>query len=159
MPTRLYPAAAVLSGHPDKRCDAIADALVAAASRRDSRARCAVVAAVHGSTIFVAGQVACDGAESIDVEEVVRSVHVSAGFTGEWQPAAAELKIVLDLYRSPAPAGAAAAGGQCIVTGYAVDLPGTNQLPPEQWLAARLRAAWSSCGPGRRPCAWDRRAP
>jgi len=35
---------------------------------------------------------------------------------------------------------------QCIVTGYAVDLPGTNYVPPEHWLAYRLAGRLESLG-------------
>jgi S-adenosylmethionine synthetase len=48
----------------------------------------------------------------------------------------------MDLCRCPLNDGEAefraVADDQSIVTGYAVDLPGTNYLPPEHWLAWRL---------------------
>ena len=138
MTTQLHAAEAVLLGHPDKRCDAIADVLVQEASRRDKRARCAVVVSVHQSAVFVAGRIACDGVEEIDVAAIVRATYASAGYGGAWGPDPADLKMMLDLCRGPLPdETGAVAEDQAIVIGYAVDLPGTNHLPPERWLAGR----------------------
>ena len=43
----IYAAEYVLPGHPDKLCDAIADALVEEAARREKRALCGIEVAVH----------------------------------------------------------------------------------------------------------------
>ncbi len=137
-----YVAEYVLPGHPDKLCDAIADALVEEAGRREKRALCGVEVAVHRSSVFVTGRVACAGAESIDVEGIVRFVYSSAGYGSEWRPDPSKLSIGLDLCLGPLIEGEdefrCVADDQSIVTGYAPDLPGTNFLPPEQWLAARM---------------------
>jgi len=137
-----YVAEYVLPGHPDKLCDAIADALVEEAGRRERRALCGVEVAVHRSSVFVTGRIACREAEGIDVEGIVRSVYASAGYGGAWHPHPSELKVVLDLCLGPLNEGEGEfrrfADDQSIVTGYAVDLPGTNFLPPEHCLAWRL---------------------
>ena len=137
-----YAAEYVLPGHPDKLCDAIADALVEEAGRRERRALCGVEVAVHRSAVFVTGRIACRGAEDIDVDKVVRSVYASAGYGGTWHPGPSELTVRLDLCLGPLNEGEdefrSVADDQSIVTGYAVDLPGTNFLPPEHWLAWRL---------------------
>jgi S-adenosylmethionine synthetase len=142
MAARLYVAEAVLPGHPDKLCDAVADALVEEAGRRQRRARCSVEAAVHRSSVFVMGRIACRDGETIDVPAVVRAVFAGAGYGAEWGPAPEALKVEAELALSPlgegAAEGEAVADDQAIVTGYAVDLPGTNYLPPEQCLALRL---------------------
>src|SRR5579883_3496409 len=49
----------VFPGHPDKLCDAIADALVQEAGRRERRALCGVEVAVHRASVFVTGRIAC----------------------------------------------------------------------------------------------------
>jgi len=145
MSAKLYAAEFCLPGHPDKLCDAIADALVEEAARRERRALCGVEVSVHRATVFVTGRIACLGAETIDVARIVREVFASAGYGEEWHPAPADLRIETDLCLGPLAEGEAefrdVSDDQSIVTGYAVDLPGTNYLPPEHWLAYRLARA------------------
>jgi S-adenosylmethionine synthetase len=140
--SQLHAAEFVLPGHPDKLCDAIADALVQEASRREKRALCGVEVAVHRATVFVTGRIACTDAASINVPAVVRGVYASAGYAAGWGPAPERLRIEMDLCRCPLNDGEAefraVADDQSIVIGHAVDLPGTNYLPPEHWLAWRL---------------------
>ncbi len=132
----------LLPGHPDKLCDAIADALVEEAGRRERRALCGVEVAVHRSSVFVTGRVACKDAKDIDVEGAARSVYVSAGYGASWKPEPAKLRVGLDLCLEELKEGEAEfrrlADDQSIVTGYAVDIPGTNYLPPQHWLAWHL---------------------
>ena len=141
MPATIHTAEYVLPGHPDKLCDAIADALVEQAARREKRALCGVEVAVHRATVFVTGRIACRDAETIDVPEIVRQVYASAGYDSLWRPSPEELTVHADLCLGPLNDGEAdfrsLSDDQAIVTGYAVDLPGTNYLPPEHWLAHR----------------------
>ena len=141
MPATIYAAEYVLPGHPDKLCDAIADALVEQAALREKRALCGVEVAVHRAAVFVTGRIACRDAETIDVPEIVRQVYASAGYDSLWRPSPEELTIRTDLCLGPLNDGEAEfrslSDDQAIVTGYAVDLPGTNYLPPEHWLAYR----------------------
>lgn len=140
--TTCYPAEFVLPGHPDKICDAIADALVQGATRRQRRALCGVEVAVHRRTVTVTGRIAGAGAEEIDVDAIVREVYRSAGYDACWYPAPEDLVVATDLCLGPLNEGEAefrgVADDQSIVTGYAIDCPGTNYLPPEHWLAWRL---------------------
>ena len=55
---RVYPAEFVFPGHPDKLSDAIADALVQEASRREKRALIGVEVAVHRNKVFITGRIA-----------------------------------------------------------------------------------------------------
>jgi len=141
MPATTYPAEYILPGHPDKLCDAIADALVEEAARREKRALCGVEVAVHRAVVFVTGRIACRDAETIDVPGIVRQVYAAAGYNDLWRPSPEELAVHTDLCLGPLNDGEAdfrnLSDDQSIVTGYAVDLPGTNYLPPEHWLAAR----------------------
>jgi S-adenosylmethionine synthetase len=82
----IYAAEFVFSGHPDKLCDAIADALVAEASRREKRALCGVEVAIHRSTVYVTGRIACRDGVSIPITKIVRDVLASAGYGGVWIP-------------------------------------------------------------------------
>ncbi len=144
MPAMIYPAEYVLPGHPDKLCDAIADALVEEAARREERALCGVEVAVHRRAVFVTGRIACHDAEAIDVPRIVREAYASAGYGNPWRPQPEELSIHADLCLGPLNDDEAdfrgIADDQSIVTGYAADVPATNYLPPEHWLAARLAA-------------------
>jgi len=139
----LYAAEFVFPGHPDKLCDAIADALVEEAAHREKRALCGIEVAVHRASVFITGRIACAGAESIPVEEIARETYNSAGY-GDWHPAPSDIAVRTDLCMGSLNEGEAGfracSDDQSIVTGYAVDLPGTNFLPPEHWLAMRLSA-------------------
>ncbi len=140
----LYAAEYVLPGHPDKLCDAIADALVEEAASREKRALCGIEVSVHRASVFVTGRIACRDAAQIPVEEIVRECYGTAGYGSEWGPAPEELHVRSELCLGPLLEGEAAfrevSDDQSIVTGYALDSPGTNWLPPEHWLAWRLAA-------------------
>lgn len=142
MTERLFPAEFVFPGHPDKLCDAIADALVAEAMRREPRALVGVEVAVHRNQVFITGRVACDDAAGIDVEGVVRDVYRSAGYGRGWYPAPEELEIRNALCVGPLEDGEdefrELSDDQAICVGYAVDIPQTNYLPVEQWLTGHL---------------------
>ena len=132
----------ILPGHPDKLCDAIADALVQQASGREKRALAGVEVAVHRNRVFVTGRLACADAEEIDVAQTARDIYRTAGYDTNWPPGPSELQVTTDLCLGPLLDGEAqfraVADDQSIITGYAVDIPGTNYLPPEHWLAWRL---------------------
>jgi S-adenosylmethionine synthetase len=148
--TRLFPAEFVLPGHPDKLCDAIADALVQEASAREKRALVGIEVAVHRDNVTVTGRIACQDASSIDVVSAVRDIYARAGYCEPdegcedpgWFPAPSNLKVSQDVCFGPLLDGEAefrsVSDDQSIVTGYAVDLPGTNCLPPEQWLVSQI---------------------
>src|ERR1043166_9111316 len=150
MSDRLYPAEWVLPGHPDKLCDAIADSLVELAAVREKRALCGVEVAVHLSSVFVTGRIACAGAEEIDVREVTRSIFESAGYNRHWEPDPSTLQVSTRLCTGPLNEGEAefrsVSDDQSIVTGYATCNPGFNYLPPEQWLASRAGYALAELG-------------
>ena len=142
MTTRIFPAEFIFPGHPDKLCDAIADALVQEAIGREARALVGVEVAVHRDCVYVTGRIACEGANDIDVEAIVRGVYRSAGYGGEWFPSPEQLTVVSNLCLGPLEDGEAAfrelSDDQAICIGYANDLAATNHLPVEQWLVVRL---------------------
>ena len=132
----------VFPGHPDKLCDAIADAVVQEVGRREPRGLCGVEVAVHRDHVYVTGQVAGAGVGEIDVDGMVRDVYRSAGYDETWRPSAEDLVVEVNLCCRDFEDGEdffrGVADDQTISTGYAVDLPGTNFLPPEHWLAWEL---------------------
>jgi S-adenosylmethionine synthetase len=137
-----YAAEYVFPGHPDKLCDAIADALVEEAARREKRGLCGIEVAVHRASVFITGRIACAGAASIPVEEIARECYSSAGYGDGWFPSPGEIEVRSNLCLGPLVEGESlfrqVSDDQSIVTGYAVDSPGTNWLPPEHWLVWRL---------------------
>ena len=80
----LYPAEFIFPGHPDKLCVAIADTLLQAAIHLEPRALVGVEVAVHRDHVYLTGRIACEGAEQIDVQALVREVYRSAGYGAGW---------------------------------------------------------------------------
>ena len=142
METPLSSAEYVFPGHPDKLCDAIADALVQRAGHLEKRALVGVEVAIHRHRVFITGRIACIGAESLDVDALVREVYHTAGYGTPWLPGPEDLEITADLCLGSLEDGEAEfralADDQSICTGYAVDIPETNCLPVEHWLANRI---------------------
>ena len=140
--SRLFAAEFVFPGHPDKLCDAIADALVLEAHRRERRALAGVEVAVHRNRVFVTGRIACKDATTIDVGQTVRDVYRSAGYGDGWYPSAEEVVVEADLCLGPLEEGEAEfrelSDDQAVCVGYANNLPQTNHLPVEHWLAGRF---------------------
>lgn len=132
----------VFPGHPDKLCDAIADALVAEAISKEPRALVGVEVAVHRNRVFVTGRIACKNAESIDVKGIVRDTYRTAGYGDGWYPSPEELVVESALCLGPLEDGEGEfrelSDDQAICIGYANNLPQTNHLPVEHWLAGRL---------------------
>lgn len=140
--SHLCPAEFIFPGHPDKLCDAIADALVQAAIRLEPRALVGVEVAVHRDHVYLTGRIACKCAEQIDVQALVREVYHSAGYGSDWFPAPEQLTVISNLCLGPLEPGEGPfrelADDQAICIGYANDIAQTNHTPPEQWLVARL---------------------
>ena len=142
MNSRLFAAEFVFPGHPDKICDAIADALVLEASQREQRALVGVEVAVHRNRVFITGRIACKDAEGIDVDKLVRDVYRSAGYGNGWYPAPEEIIVEPHLCLGPLEDGEAQfrelSDDQAICIGYANNLVQTNHMPVEHWLVGKL---------------------
>lgn len=142
MNQQLYPAEFIFPGHPDKLSDAIADALVEQAWRRDPRALVGVEVAVHRDHVYITGRVACPGAADIDVTALVQGVYRTAGYDDHWYPAPQQVQVVSNLCLGPLEVGESEfrelSDDQAICIGYANHLEATNHLPVEQWLVAAV---------------------
>ena len=83
MPDDLFTSESVSSGHPDKLCDAISDAIVDACISRDKNARVAVETSVKGGSekglILLAGEVTMDG-DHPDYEQIARDTAAQIGY-------------------------------------------------------------------------------
>lgn len=69
----------VCSGHPDKICDQISDAIVDAALTIDKKSRVAVETLVTADRIVLAGEVTCP--KEIDYETIARKIIADLGYT------------------------------------------------------------------------------
>lgn len=148
MSTRLYTAEVVFPGHPDKLCDAVADLVVQQCIRQHTFSPCGVEVSAYQRTVHVTGEIAAPNPASISVAAAVKDVWKSAGYgkdagsEKEWDPDGESLNVFDSLKRNPFEVVDGecrwAANDQAVVTGYAIDIPETNYLPPEHWLALRL---------------------
>ena len=81
---RTFTSESVSSGHPDKLCDAISDAILDECIMHDPGARVAVEALVKGasrsSNIVLAGEVSLEGDPEIEFEQIARRVAVEIGY-------------------------------------------------------------------------------
>lgn len=141
MSARLCIAEALLPGHVDRLCDTLADAVVQEAVSRDPHARCDVAVTLAYNVAFVSGYLVGRDCDQIDVAGLVRGVCAGTGYGPEWGLDPVQLQVQTELRCVPGGGmrDGARASEQAIAVGYALDLPGTNYLPPEQWLAQRLQ--------------------
>jgi len=143
--TTLRPAEYVLPGHPDKLADAIGDAIVQEAWRRERRALVGVEVALHRDVVFIDGRVACRSARTIDFRALVRKVYADIGYNQLFGPDPRRLKIRMDLCLGPMLKGESkfreVSDDQVISVGYACSTPGTDMMPVEHAIAKRLAGA------------------
>lgn len=78
MAKRYLTAESVLSGHPDKLCDYIADCILDACLKKDKAARCACEVMATLGHIFVAGEITVSG--EINIESVVKKALKQRGY-------------------------------------------------------------------------------
>ncbi len=78
MTLRIFTSESVTSGHPDKLCDQLSDAILDAILAHDRTARVAVECLASGGLIHVAGEVRTEG--YVDIDRVVRDVILDIGY-------------------------------------------------------------------------------
>jgi S-adenosylmethionine synthetase len=78
MTLRLFSSESVTSGHPDKLCDQLSDAILDAILEQDRDAKVAVECLASGGLIHVAGEVTTAG--YVDVDRIVRKFIVDIGY-------------------------------------------------------------------------------
>jgi S-adenosylmethionine synthetase len=131
----------VLAGHPDKVCDAIADAVLMEAYRADPQAYGQVEVACWCDEFFLTGGIATRQPVTTPLEEVVRRVGRRIGYhegnavdSARWQ---VRNTVCLEV-RDPRE-WTEHVNDQCIVVGYAGYGEATRFLPPEHYVAHRFR--------------------
>ncbi|HEY0840186.1 MAG TPA: methionine adenosyltransferase domain-containing protein [Vulgatibacter sp.] len=142
----------VLPGHPDKVCDQVADAVVAECYRADPQAYCQVEASCWRDEFFLTGGTATRRPLETPLEEIVQKVGREVGYTAGNAVDASRWTVrnaVCQEVRDPRQ-WTEHTNDQCVVVGYAGYDPRTRYLPPEHFLAHRLREALAlSCKGGR----------
>ncbi len=78
MTLRLFTSESVTSGHPDKLCDQLSDAILDAVLAQDRSAKVAVECLASGGLIHVAGEIKTEG--YVDIDQLVREVIVGIGY-------------------------------------------------------------------------------
>jgi len=110
----VYTVETVLSGHPDKVCDQICDAILDNFLLVDKTANVTVECMGTGDTLFVGGEVASN--QNINIENIVLSIYNNIGYLDD-------LKIINVLHhesmQTNSPIKNGEAGDQGIMYGYA----------------------------------------
>ncbi len=113
---RTYTVESVTSGHPDKVCDQISDALLDECLKQDSFSRVAVETFGSHGLLVIGGEITSKA--EVDYEAVARRVYADIGYTDE-------LKVIVNVVKqSPDIAQGVDTGGagdQGIMYGYATD--------------------------------------
>ena len=147
---RIVTCEAMTSGHPDKLCDQISDALLDAHLVRDPYTRCGIEAAASGNEVWVFGQVAsADPLSHAEIETITRRVIRDAGYRSAEEgidPETCSVRVTIDPQSQDIAQGVIKADGaigasdQGIVYGYATDET-PEGLPLPLVLARKLTRA------------------
>ncbi|MEK9173409.1 MAG: methionine adenosyltransferase [Patescibacteria group bacterium] len=129
----IFTVESVTSGHPDKVCDQISDAILDECLKQDPKSRVAVeVMGSHG-LLVIGGEVTTSA--KFDAAEIAKNVYKNLGY-------ADDLKIISHLVRqSPDIAQGVDTGGagdQGIMYGYAENNPGSEFMPRSVFLVHAL---------------------
>jgi len=134
---------AVLPGHPDKFCDQIADAIVAAASAVEPDAYCQTEVCAWSNEVFLTGGIATRAPFTADLGALVRRVAREVGYCGgnwidgdRYRVTDTICRVVADPTRWTRHVN-----DQSIVVGHAWGDARTHYLPPETFLAHAFRRA------------------
>lgn len=79
----VFTSESVSEGHPDKVCDQISDAVLDACLAIDPKSRVACESLVSFDTVVNAGEITCEGWESINTEQIARDVVKGIGYDHE----------------------------------------------------------------------------
>jgi S-adenosylmethionine synthetase len=142
----------VLPGHPDKFCDLVADAIVQEATRLDRDAYAQVEVGVWSDQMWLSGRVASCVPFEKPINEIVRSTGAALGLdAGNWIDASRYRITATVCFETCDPTvWTHHVNDQSIVIGWAGYDARLDYLPPEHFLALRLRdALFHACRGGR----------
>jgi len=126
----------VLSGHPDKFCDQIADAIVGACMAFEPEAYCQVEVAAWGDEVWLNGGIATEGPIPFEPSELVHVVSDRIGYGRQYRVHSAVCVDQIDPRRWTRKVN-----DQAICVGWAGYDERTAFLPPEHFLAHMFRLA------------------
>lgn len=116
----LFASESVTSGHPDKVCDQIADAILDEALKRDAKAHMAVEATIKNNKIFIYGEGNYNSPNEIDYASVAKGVMRKIGYNENYEVIIEVSKQSEEINNLVSSAGEDfGAGDQGIIFGYA----------------------------------------
>jgi S-adenosylmethionine synthetase len=130
----------VLAGHPDKFCDQVADAIVAAAARIEPESYCQVEVAAWCDQVWISGGLTLPEGADIDLAAIVDDVSCRIGYRDALRmPKRFKLTDTVCRFRDDPRNWSHAVNDQAICMGWAGYDEATRYLPPEHFLAHALR--------------------
>lgn len=136
----------VLPGHPDKFCDRVAEAIVAACEAADPQAHCQVEVGVWSDQVWISGGFTVRPGEDLPLAELVREAASEVGYRNP-DGALKSFKVLDAACRYPEDPRpwSHKVNDQSICVGWAGYDPLTRFHTPEHFLAHSLREAlWAS---------------
>lgn len=114
-----YTTESVTSGHPDKVCDQISDAILDACLEQDPRSRVALESFGSHGTLMLGGEVTTNA--KIDYEAIARKVYTDIGYTAPEDKLEVMVKVAQQSGDIAMGVDKDGAGDQGIMYGYATD--------------------------------------
>ena len=142
----------VLPGHPDKFCDQVADAILAACYQADPRAYCQVEMSTWSDQVFLTGGIVTRKPLTHSLADIVRATGRRIGYVAPNAIDATRYQVhdTVCQRREDPRTWTDHVNDQCIAVGWAGYDARVGWLPPEHYLAHHLGAALAqSCRSGR----------
>ena len=141
----------VLPGHPDKFCDQVADAIVAACYEADDEAYCQIEVSAWSDQVWLSGGIMVRRPLKRTLNEIVVQTGLDIGYTGSNWVDARRYKVASTVCQDVGDPliWSRKVNDQAIIIGYAGYDKLTRYLPPEHFLAHIFREALTrSCRDG-----------
>jgi S-adenosylmethionine synthetase len=142
----------VLPGHPDKFCDAVADAIIAEVLKVDADGYGQVEVATWADQVFLTGGVCTRRPIPVDFADVVVATGINIGYTDGNHIDARKYRVTDTVCRTigDPTRWTSHVNDQAICIGWAGYDEKVDWLPIEHWLAREFRdALYASCKTGR----------